>query len=156
MTKPEVHVRSVRRRRSDPPVPPAPEPPNIRNWLIYTGITVLIAALMLDGFLRHRPQHPPLPRVAYAAEVRSAVTEVGDSLQVVVSWDLTLADSGGRPDSVQVKVMPSGRGGINSSQSGKQLSDTDIAAVITYTKNNWSNKTGQTVQPAEVLAQRKQ
>jgi len=38
----------------------------------------------------------------------------------------------------------------------KQLSDTDIAAVITYTKNNWSNKTGQTVQPAEVLAQRKQ
>jgi cytochrome c oxidase subunit II len=36
----------------------------------------------------------------------------------------------------------------------KQLSDTDIAAVITYTKNNWSNKTGQIVQPAEVLAQR--
>ena len=37
----------------------------------------------------------------------------------------------------------------------KQLSDTDIAAVITYTKNNWSNKTGQVVQPAEVLAARK-
>jgi cytochrome c oxidase subunit 2 len=36
----------------------------------------------------------------------------------------------------------------------KQLSDTDIAAVISYTKNNWSNKTGQIVQPAEVLAQR--
>jgi cytochrome c oxidase subunit II len=36
----------------------------------------------------------------------------------------------------------------------KQLSDTDIAAVITYTKNHWSNKTGQIVQPAEVLAQR--
>ena len=27
--------------------------------------------------------------------------------------------------------------------SWKALSDTDIAAVITYTKNNWSNKTGQ-------------
>jgi cytochrome c oxidase subunit 2 len=36
----------------------------------------------------------------------------------------------------------------------KQLSDTDLAAVISYTKNNWSNKTGQLVQPAEVLAQR--
>lgn len=36
----------------------------------------------------------------------------------------------------------------------KQLSDTDIAAVITYTKNSWSNKTGQVVQPADVLAQR--
>ncbi len=37
----------------------------------------------------------------------------------------------------------------------KQLSDTEIAAVITYTKNNWSNKTGQAVQPADVVAARK-
>jgi cytochrome c oxidase subunit II len=38
----------------------------------------------------------------------------------------------------------------------KQLSDTEIAAVVTYTKNNWSNKTGQLVQPAEIAAARKQ
>ncbi len=37
----------------------------------------------------------------------------------------------------------------------KQLSDTDIAAVISYTKNNWSNKTGQIVQPADVKTARK-
>ena len=37
----------------------------------------------------------------------------------------------------------------------KSLSDTELAAVITYTKNHWSNKTGQIVQPAEVLAARK-
>ena len=37
----------------------------------------------------------------------------------------------------------------------KQLSDTDLAAVITFTKNNWSNKTGQLVQPADVQAARK-
>jgi cytochrome c oxidase subunit 2 len=37
----------------------------------------------------------------------------------------------------------------------KQLSDTEIAAVITYTKNNWSNKTGQLVQPADVKTARK-
>jgi cytochrome c oxidase subunit 2 len=37
----------------------------------------------------------------------------------------------------------------------KQLSDTDIAAVITYTRNNWSNKAQENiVQPAEVLAAR--
>ena len=36
----------------------------------------------------------------------------------------------------------------------KQLSDTEIAAVITYTKNNWSNKTGQIVQPADVKTAR--
>jgi cytochrome c oxidase subunit II len=37
----------------------------------------------------------------------------------------------------------------------KQLSDVELAAVITYTKNSWSNKTGQAVQPADVLAARK-
>ena len=36
----------------------------------------------------------------------------------------------------------------------RQLSDTEIAAVITYTKNNWSNQTGQVVQPAAVMAAR--
>ena len=37
----------------------------------------------------------------------------------------------------------------------KQLSDTELAAVITFTKNHWSNQTGQAVQPAEVMAARK-
>ncbi len=36
----------------------------------------------------------------------------------------------------------------------KQLSDTELAAVMTYTKNNWSNQTERMVQPAEVLAAR--
>jgi cytochrome c oxidase subunit 2 len=39
--------------------------------------------------------------------------------------------------------------------SWKALSDTEIASVITFTKNHWSNKTGQAVQPAEVVAARK-
>jgi cytochrome c oxidase subunit 2 len=37
----------------------------------------------------------------------------------------------------------------------KQLSDTELAAVITYTKNHWGNNTGQLVQPAQVVAERK-
>jgi cytochrome c oxidase subunit 2 len=37
----------------------------------------------------------------------------------------------------------------------KQLSDTELAAVMTYAKNTWSNKTEQVVQPAEVVAARK-
>jgi len=32
------------------------------------------------------------------------------------------------------------------------LSPTEIAAVVTYTKNAWSNKTGQMLQPADVVA----
>ena len=54
----------------------------------------------------------------------------------------------------QVQVVLNGRMD-KGMPSWKQLSDTEIAAVITYTKNSWSNKTGQTVQPAEVLAARK-
>lgn len=54
----------------------------------------------------------------------------------------------------QVAVLLNGR--VDKGMpSWKQLSDTEIAAVVTYTKNNWSNRTGQTVQPAEVLAARK-
>ncbi|MBI2772740.1 MAG: cytochrome c oxidase subunit II [Burkholderiales bacterium] len=51
----------------------------------------------------------------------------------------------------QIHTVLNGKGAM---PAWKQLSDTDIAAVISYTKNNWSNKTGQLVQPAEVLAQR--
>ena len=40
--------------------------------------------------------------------------------------------------------------------SWKQLSDTYLSAVVTYTKNHWSNHTGQLVQPAQVQALRKQ
>jgi len=53
--------------------------------------------------------------------------------------------------SKQLAVLLNGR---NAMPAFKQLSDTDIAAVTTYTKNTWTNKTGQVVQPAEVLAQR--
>ena len=36
----------------------------------------------------------------------------------------------------------------------KQLSDTDLAAVVTFAKNHWSNKTGTLVQPADFAAAR--
>jgi cytochrome c oxidase subunit 2 len=51
----------------------------------------------------------------------------------------------------QIHVVLNGR---NAMPSWKSMSDTDLAAVITFTKNHWSNHTGQIVQPSEVLAQR--
>ncbi|MEO5670855.1 MAG: cytochrome c oxidase subunit II [Ramlibacter sp.] len=51
----------------------------------------------------------------------------------------------------QIHIVLNGKGAM---PAWKQLSDTDLAAVISFTKNNWSNKTGQLVQPSEVLAQR--
>ena len=54
----------------------------------------------------------------------------------------------------QIAVLINGQNN-GAMPSWKQLSDTDIAAVISYTKNHWSNKTGQIVQPAEVQSARK-
>lgn len=54
----------------------------------------------------------------------------------------------------QIHVLLNGQNN-NTMPSWKSLSDTEIAAVITYTKNHWSNKTGQIVQPADVVAARK-
>jgi hypothetical protein len=103
--EPEVRVRSVRRRR-EPPIPPTPPPVNVRNVVIYSGLVILIVALMVEGHLRDRPHQLPLPAQSYATEVRSSISEVADSLQVVVSWDLTLAEPAGRPDSIRIKVVP--------------------------------------------------
>jgi len=38
---------------------------------------------------------------------------------------------------------------------GKQLSNVEIASVITFTRNNWGNSTGEAVQPADIKARRK-
>ncbi len=56
--------------------------------------------------------------------------------------------------SKQIQILLNGAGG-GAMPAWKQLSDTDLAAVISYTKNNWSNQTGQLVQPAELQAARK-
>ena len=53
----------------------------------------------------------------------------------------------------QIMVLLKGQAG-GAMPAWKQLSDTDLAAVVTFTKNSWSNKTGQLVQPAEVQALR--
>ncbi len=53
----------------------------------------------------------------------------------------------------QIKMVLAGK---NAMPAWNTLSDTELAAVITYTRNSWSNKSEQNiVQPAEVLAARK-
>jgi cytochrome c oxidase subunit 2 len=55
----------------------------------------------------------------------------------------------------QIKILLNGAAN-GAMPAWKQLSDTELAAVITYTKNSWSNKTGKLVQPSEIVAARKQ
>ncbi len=59
------------------------------------------------------------------------------------------------PKAAQINIVLNGKNAMPPWKG--VLSDTDIAAVITYTRNNWSNKARENiVQPAEVLAARKQ
>ena len=53
----------------------------------------------------------------------------------------------------QIKIVLNGAAN-GAMPAWKQLSDTEIAAVITYTKNSWSNQTGKVIQPAEFAAAR--
>jgi cytochrome c oxidase subunit 2 len=62
------------------------------------------------------------------------------------------------PKEGQIQVLLNGivkDGKPTAMVSFKHLSDADLAAVITYTRNNWKNKTGDAVAPADVKAQRK-
>jgi cytochrome c oxidase subunit 2 len=54
----------------------------------------------------------------------------------------------------QINVLLNGRPGT-AMQSFARLSNTDLASVITFTKNSFGNNTGTIVQPADVKAARK-
>ena len=51
-----------------------------------------------------------------------------------------------------IKVVLFGRPGTAMAAFGKQLSDADIAAAVTYQRNAWDNKVGDVAQPAQVAA----
>src|SRR5882672_1827688 len=58
------------------------------------------------------------------------------------------------PKEGHIDIVLNGKSGTAMAPFGKQLSDTEIAAVISYERNTWGNKSG-IVQPAEVKARRK-
>ena len=58
------------------------------------------------------------------------------------------------PKEGHIDTVLNGRPGTAMAPFGKQLSDTEIAAVISYERNSWGNKSG-IVQPAEVKARHK-
>jgi len=59
------------------------------------------------------------------------------------------------PKDEQIKTVLFGRKNTAMVAFGPQLNDVELAAVITYTRNNWSNHTGEAVQPADIKALRK-
>ena len=58
------------------------------------------------------------------------------------------------PKAGHIDIVLNGKAGTAMQAFGKQLSDTEIAAVLSYERSSWGNKAGE-VQPAEVKARRK-
>jgi cytochrome c oxidase subunit 2 len=58
------------------------------------------------------------------------------------------------PKADQIALVLNGKPGT-AMAAWKALSDADLAAVITYTRNSWGNKTGEALQPAEIRTARK-
>ncbi|MGF6692431.1 cytochrome c oxidase subunit 2 [Metapseudomonas resinovorans] len=56
------------------------------------------------------------------------------------------------PKADHLNIVFHGKPGTSMAAFGKQLSEVDIAAVITYERNAWGNNTGDMVTPKEVLA----
>jgi cytochrome c oxidase subunit II len=59
------------------------------------------------------------------------------------------------PKAAHIDRVLNGKPGTAMAAFGRQLSDVEIASVITYERNSWGNKTGDAIQPAEVKAARK-
>ena len=53
------------------------------------------------------------------------------------------------PKAEHIKMVVNGKAGT-AMTAFKHLSDVDIAAVVTYERNAWGNKTGDVVQPSEI------
>jgi cytochrome c oxidase subunit 2 len=58
------------------------------------------------------------------------------------------------PIDAHIEVVLNGRPGTAMAAFGAQLSDADIAAVVTYQRNAWDNKMGDAAQPAQIAAAR--
>jgi cytochrome c oxidase subunit 2 len=58
------------------------------------------------------------------------------------------------PIADHIHVVMNGRPGTAMASFAGQLSDADIAAVVTYQRNAWDNKMGDAAQPAEIAAAR--
>ena len=58
------------------------------------------------------------------------------------------------PIADHINIVLNGKAGTAMAAFGAQLSDADIAAVVTYQRNAWDNKMGDAAQPAAIASAR--
>ena len=87
----------------------------------------------------------------YAANCAACHLETGKGGGAIKALDGSPIVLGPLADQMHVLLEGRNNGAM---PSWKQLSDVELAAVATYTKNHWTNKTGKMIQPAEFKAAR--
>ncbi len=87
----------------------------------------------------------------YAANCAACHLESGKGGGAIKALDGSPVVLGGVAEQMHVLLEGRANGAM---PAWKQLSDVELAAVATYTKNHWTNKTGQLIQPADFKAAR--
>ena len=90
----------------------------------------------------------------YAANCAGCHQAKGEGMAPVFpALDGSKVVNGPRP--ATVNIVMNGKAGTSMPAFGKQLSDTDLAAVVTFIRNSWGNHAGDVSQPNEIKASRK-
>ena len=90
----------------------------------------------------------------YAANCVACHQAAGQGMPAMKAPALAGSKFATGPEAGPIDTVLHGRPNTAMQAFSKQLSDTEIAAVVTYMRNSWGNKASD-VQPAEVKARRK-
>jgi hypothetical protein len=93
-------------RRWEPPTEQIIEPPKPKRWPFVVLLLAVLGVAIAGLWMIRRRAHAALrgATLPTATAVRSELSTAADSLQVIVSWQISTISGGGRVDSIRVEV----------------------------------------------------
>lgn len=113
-----------RRRSGSTPRVGWREEPNREKILFFLVAAAAVLAVVIWWLLREKPKTAKPVPLAHIEAVRSTISQLGDSLEIIVAWDLNTLSVLGRTDSVRVEVVPEDGDTLVATQSTDHKADT--------------------------------
>jgi hypothetical protein len=113
-----------RRRSGSTPRVVRREEPNREKIIFFLVAAAAALAALLWWFLREPPPPAKPVPISHIDAVRSSISELGDSVEMIVVWDLSQLSVLGHADSLRVEVVPEDSGQVLLTQSADQKADT--------------------------------
>jgi hypothetical protein len=113
-----------RRRSGSTPRVVRREEPNREKIIFFLVAAAAALAALLWWFLREPPPPAKPVPISHIDAVRSSISELDDSLEMIVVWDLSQLSVLGHADSLRVEVVPEDSGRVLLTQSADQKADT--------------------------------